>query len=210
MPPAGFAALRPSAAAAGRTSGRPCSCAVERAALFQTNPRGGVRIHGRLGVAGSLEPALIASAGRMPKRASMERPEATRAEGSVRATGTGRPEPASPKTQGASGRQGPAAPILRHPRRRERPGDRDRPPRACGTQGAGSVRATGTGRTEPASPKTLRTSRAMASATPSLAGHSAANFVRRAFTTGAGTNFNSDSSSASGVICLSSDDEMWE
>jgi hypothetical protein len=68
--------------------------------------------------------------------------------------------------QGASGEMAPAAPSLRHPRRRARP------------------------------------------ASPAV--HSAANLARSAFTTGAGTNFNSASSSASGVICFKSDDEMWE
>jgi hypothetical protein len=82
--------------------------------------------------------------------------------------------------------------------------------RAEAWRAAASVRATGTGRPELASPKTLQASGEMAWATPSPSGHPAANFVRRAFTTGAGTNFSSASSSASGVICLSSDDEMWE
>jgi hypothetical protein len=66
-----LAALRPSAAAAGRTSGRPCSCEERRATWVQTNPRNGVfsmRTDGLLGVAGALEPALMASEGRMPKR----------------------------------------------------------------------------------------------------------------------------------------------
>ena len=87
---------------------------------------------------------------------------------------------------------------------------------------AGSVRRDGTGSPEPASPKTLRASGRQGPAAPSLrhprrrarpaspAVHSAANLARRAFTTGAGTNFNSASSSASGVICFKSDDEMWE
>ena len=38
----------------------------------------------------------------------------------------------------------------------------------------------------------------------------AASFRRSAATTGCGTNFRSASSSASGVICFSSDDEMCE
>jgi hypothetical protein len=125
LPPAAFAALRPSAAAAGRTSGRPCSCALWRAACVQTNRRSvtaGFSTVGLLGMAGSLEPALIASAGRMPKRASMERPEGRRAPirrrrigraGSVRETGTGRPEPASPATLRASGEMTRATPSLR-------------------------------------------------------------------------------------------------
>ena len=44
----------------------------------------------------------------------MERPEATKAEGSVRATGTGRPEPASPKTQAASASYARATPKPRY------------------------------------------------------------------------------------------------
>jgi hypothetical protein len=42
-----------------------------------------------------IEPALLASAGRMPKRASMERPEGRMPAGSVRRDGMGNPEPAS-------------------------------------------------------------------------------------------------------------------
>ena len=108
-----------------------------------------MRTVGLRGVARADRAALIASEGRMPKRASIERPEGRMPGGSVRRDGTGNPEPASLSTLRASGH-----------------------PRACL--------------------------------------HPAANFVRRAFTTGAGTNFKSASSSASGVICLSNDDEMCE
>jgi len=38
MAPAGFAALGPSAPAAGCTSGQPCSCAEWHATFVQTNP----------------------------------------------------------------------------------------------------------------------------------------------------------------------------
>jgi hypothetical protein len=41
-----------------------------------------------------IEPALLASAGRMPERASMERPEGRMPKGSVRRDGMGNPEPA--------------------------------------------------------------------------------------------------------------------
>jgi hypothetical protein len=58
----------------------------------QTNPRDRIVTVGLLRVARAKRAALIASAGRMPERASIERPEGRMPEGSVRRDGMGDPE----------------------------------------------------------------------------------------------------------------------
>ncbi len=99
LPPAALAARGPPAPAAGRTSGRPCSCAIWRAMRVQTNQGHGASIDRRLGAAVSPEPALLAE---------RRQDAVARAASSERKAGC---------LERASGRRGPAVPSLRDPRR---------------------------------------------------------------------------------------------
>jgi hypothetical protein len=97
MPPAALAALRPSAAAAGRTSGRPCSCAFGRATFVQTNPRQ-IRLPPRPPL--DCEGLPVPSSGLWEQAepgwrsaADTQRAEAGRAEANVKREGMGDPEP---------------------------------------------------------------------------------------------------------------------
>jgi hypothetical protein len=95
MPPAAFAALRPPAAPPG---GRARARSGARRAFRRICPLLPVALDGSGWPVPRSRPCWQAQAG-CRSAASMERPEGRMPVGSVRATGTGHPEPASPTTR---------------------------------------------------------------------------------------------------------------